>query len=314
MTNYNDYEAMLEKLDDGFFPGAVIYHTPCADGLVAAWCAWEKSLGTGTIVKLIGYKWGYDLPDTGIANRILFVDVTPPMEYVASLLRCGADVWIADHHASAQSVLDKMPDICRTARESGRFMVWINQSMSGAMMSWRLFNETQRPPDVVRFTQDRDLWKHELPGTDEMAYAIHTACARGIEGIKKLNETPFYETVREWRSVCAYVEAKVSRYAEVAELVVAPLGVDGDGVTVWAANTTEWRSEVGHLLAKREPHIALIWWRQDGMIHCSLRSDGPNAPDVAVLARNMGGGGHKQAAGFKWNGALDELLKPVSES
>lgn len=54
--------------------------------------------------------------------------------------------------------------------------------------------------------------------------------------------------------------------------------------------------------------LAFVRERRAGECSVSLRS-GP-AVDVAAVARQFGGGGHRQAAGFTWNGTVFEL-KPL---
>jgi phosphoesterase RecJ-like protein len=44
----------------------------------------------------------------------------------------------------------------------------------------------------------------------------------------------------------------------------------------------------------------------EGRAKVSLRSKGE--ADIGAVARAMGGGGHRAAAGFVWPGALDGLL------
>jgi phosphoesterase RecJ-like protein len=56
------------------------------------------------------------------------------------------------------------------------------------------------------------------------------------------------------------------------------------------------------LLAKQQPEG---WWKG------SLRSRGE--VDVAAVARSFGGGGHAAAAGFSFQGELDELIRQVRE-
>lgn len=52
---------------------------------------------------------------------------------------------------------------------------------------------------------------------------------------------------------------------------------------------------------------AAAFLREDspGVIQGSLRSDGPDALDVSVIAEKMGGGGHQRASGFTFQGSLE---------
>lgn len=63
-------------------------------------------------------------------------------------------------------------------------------------------------------------------------------------------------------------------------------------------NATVHQSEIGEELAKNRPFSVTYRDRKDGKREYSLRSrDG--GLDVSVIAKQFGGGGHPQAAGFE---------------
>ena len=54
----------------------------------------------------------------------------------------------------------------------------------------------------------------------------------------------------------------------------------------------------GHTICEERGGIAAIWWKsRDGDYIVSLRS-AEDGPDVSVIAKDNGGGGHKHAAGY----------------
>ncbi len=63
-------------------------------------------------------------------------------------------------------------------------------------------------------------------------------------------------------------------------------------------NTPLHVSYVGKELYTKYPPIAVMWSRRGNSIIVSLRSDG--SVDVADIAEKYGGGGHPQAAAFRW--------------
>lgn len=82
-------------------------------------------------------------------------------------------------------------------------------------------------------------------------------------------------------------------------------------VSVNVCNAGVWVSELGNLLA-RDASFALVWrhnHKKECMNVC-LRSLGFDVSHVASL---YGGGGHCRAAGFQWNGNIEELLADLSE-
>jgi len=61
-------------------------------------------------------------------------------------------------------------------------------------------------------------------------------------------------------------------------------------------NAPLWQSEIGHHLYTHKAPVAIIWWRRQGKIVVSLRSD--KTVDVAKIAESFGGGGHPASAAF----------------
>jgi nanoRNase/pAp phosphatase (c-di-AMP/oligoRNAs hydrolase) len=84
-----------------------------------------------------------------------------------------------------------------------------------------------------------------------------------------------------------------------------------DTHVVLAVNETQYSSEVAGALAKdtRYPFGACFSVRGDGLKVWSLRSDRNLGNfDVSAVARLRGGGGHRNAAGFKESAERSILL------
>jgi oligoribonuclease NrnB/cAMP/cGMP phosphodiesterase (DHH superfamily) len=60
-------------------------------------------------------------------------------------------------------------------------------------------------------------------------------------------------------------------------------------------------SDTAAILAKGHPFAAYFWMNKDGILVFGLRStaDEPQSVDVARIAKAYGGGGHKNASGFR---------------
>ena len=68
-------------------------------------------------------------------------------------------------------------------------------------------------------------------------------------------------------------------------------------------------SLVDTLRSVRGVRAAGVLREQDGCVRGSLRAK--DATDVAQVAQRFGGGGHKPAAGFTFEGSMDEALPAV---
>ncbi len=68
---------------------------------------------------------------------------------------------------------------------------------------------------------------------------------------------------------------------------------------------------VNELLTLREVEFAILLTESETQIRVSLRSDGRLS--AGDMARSFGGGGHEQAAGFRFAGTLGQALKSVQD-
>lgn len=97
---------------------------------------------------------------------------------------------------------------------------------------------------------------------------------------------------------CSWVHRK-KRRAEIEELIGTAENRHFDGYWAMSTNTDKYGlvSDTLNELCKRDPStpFAFNFWEKDGFTKYELRSVGDF--DVSVLAKRLGGGGHKNAAG-----------------
>ena len=76
--------------------------------------------------------------------------------------------------------------------------------------------------------------------------------------------------------------------------------VEFEGFKVYAINVPDmFASDIGNELALRTNSFGIVWSEDDKGIRVSLRS--VKDFDVSEIAKKYGGGGHKGAAGFKFD-------------
>ncbi len=73
--------------------------------------------------------------------------------------------------------------------------------------------------------------------------------------------------------------------------------------------TAEAEGLVGYARALRGVEVGVMFYEEDGGVRVSLRGKG--AIDVARVAEQLGGGGHRAAAGCFIAGSLDEARARV---
>lgn len=266
----------------------VIYHANCPDGFTAAWIA-RKALGPDC--EFVPAHYGTEPPDcTGRAVYILdFSYKRPVMLQIASQTK---EFVVLDHHKTAQAELDGFADECISLYGIYPPFIKFDMSKSGAMLAWEHFIATQ-PPWLVKYVQDRDLWRWELPSSREVNAAL-ASYERTWEQWDQFEAEDWAlpQLITEGVAIERFKNRQIDdscRNATEIELA---------GHKILAVNSTVNFSEVAGKLAEDRPFGAAWFYRQDGRKQWSLRSrDG--GIDVSEVAKQFGGGGHRNAAGFE---------------
>lgn len=296
-----------------------IYHGGCADGFTAAWAVWKRFGET------FDYHPGvYQNPPPDVAGRdVVIVDFSYKRDVLQSMLQSGDvhqanTILILDHHKSAAEDLAGLnrpreggfdvsanydPETWRRAWED--WADWpvraiFDMNRSGAGLAWDFFHPGKPRPELVSYVEDRDLWRFKLPASREVnafvfahAYDFATwdelasKCDRDMEGVRKAG---------------AAIERK--HHKDVAELVAEnAYTMKIGGIVVPVCNLPKTlTSDAGALMCNGlngefKPAFAACYWdTPEGRVF-SLRSIGDF--DVSAIAAQYGGGGHKNAAGFR---------------
>jgi uncharacterized protein len=261
----------------------VIYHGNCADGFGAAWCFWHKFKDSFEY-----FPGGYGGTPPDVKDRTVFlVDFSYKKEVILEMLSKNAIVIVLDHHITAWNELHDI--------QHHNFTLEFDVDRSGATLAWDfLFPNTQRPI-LLNHIEDRDLWKFKLPHTREIQSALFSyeysfelwndlmlggplklvdLMSQGI-----VLERKHHRDVKELVRVCAR-EMTIAGYKVPVSNLPYTMGSDGAG-----------------FLAIGQPFAAYYWDTANNRSF-GLRS-APDGLDVAVIAEQYGGGGHKHASGFK---------------
>ena len=257
---------------------AIVYHSPCMDGAAAAWAMAQHVAAAGHEPVFFPALPHTTPPTQGCTFRI-FVDMCPAV--------IASEDWVFDHHKTAQDAVNR--------HQLGVFA----SGWSGAGIAWttghRVFDmqfQDSPVPEALQYIQDRDLWAWKLLKSKEVAASMYTD-----------SPTPEYieQIVRNWdlRKHIARGEAILEyQDRQVSQIVRRAYPLMLDGCPVFAVNSPILQSEVGNALAQEHQRPALVW-RVTGprKVECSLRSL-DHLPDVSIIAQKMGGGGHRNAAGY----------------
>jgi len=263
----------------------VIYHANCLDGFGAAYAAWLHFNGQGVEVDYYAAKHGNEPP--ACDNRdVYIVDFSYKRDVLKQICAVAKHVTILDHHISAQDDLDGLE------REHDNLSVEFDMDKSGAILSWEYFHK-EAPPKLLLHVQDRDLWRFELDGTD----AINTALMSysfSFEFWHQLiaSDEKLAALKQEGETINRFRRQLIDQYKNRAVIGT----IAGFKVPVVNAPHAIISELVGELAA--DYPFAAGYQDHGNKRSWSLRSRKDGGEDVAKIAEQFGGGGHRNAAGF----------------
>lgn len=296
----------------------VVYHANCYDGFGSMWSAKRALDYMQRDVTYSARAHGED--EEQVKNKIIvFVDFCPKRP-VLNLLGKDNLVLVLDHHISAQEDVlgirkdgskiegvEPLPKMDRDFTdyledfESGLRGVYCTFDMnkSGAGITYRYFHKTDRLNQMIKFIEDRDIWKFEFGEATKAFHAyllsqpfdydVWTQLAEESEDHDKLEEI-----INSGKGILKYCDQLVKNIVEPAKYYE----VNGKKYAIF--NTTSHWAEVGEEVYNNSDvdySIALTIDYSKNQIRGSVRS----RPDVDCLpiAKHFGGGGHSQACGFQ---------------
>lgn len=290
-------------------PTICLYHAQCNDGFGAAFAVWLK---TKAHCQFIPVSYGALPPDQIAAHDdVLIVDFSYSKDQLLKLGAKAHSVVVLDHHKTAEADLVQftLPTTLKGFRHdlsglldtyyvSGKSPVIavFDIRRSGAQMAWDFMHETARPL-LIDLIGDHDLWRHELPGSKETAWALGSYA----------HDFRIWEQLNLHAQALALEGKTILRAARmfITECLPMTRTVEIGGHFVPALNMLPpYMSEAGHTLLDEHPTapFAATWYRTLDGDMWSLRSQDSRTA-VSDIARDHGGGGHRNAAGFKtWAG------------
>lgn len=222
---------------------------------------------------------------------------------------------------------DRLGDLAPTADKAGVVVV-IDHHMTNEGFGDVTLIDASAAATGVLVAQVLDELGWEI-GPD-VATCLHTALVTDTGRFQYANTTP--ETLQlAARLVAAGAQpAEISRYVyeeapfgylKAAAIALSRVQLDADLGLVWTFVTdedleqsgVEW-GDVDNLmntvrLAEEADTAVILKVHHDGRVKASLRSRG--ATDVGSLAADLGGGGHRLAAGFTYQGDVETALKEI---
>jgi oligoribonuclease NrnB/cAMP/cGMP phosphodiesterase (DHH superfamily) len=168
---------------------------------------------------------------------------------------------------------------------------------SGVVLSWNFFHPGKEPPKFLKYIEDRDLWKWELPYSKEFSAAFDMVPFDFEEFDKFKDESVIDDAISRGGYILAYSKTVLKKIGSMS------VSRNFMGHSALVVNASHWMSEIGATLSPN-CDVAIIWYysHKHSEYKVSLRSFHDHG-DCSELAKKYGGGGHKKAAGFAMKGS-----------
>lgn len=276
---------------EGEIETIVFYHNNCDDGTGAALAVMLGYEPRGP-VDFRPMNYG-DKPGDVEGKDVIIVDFSFDRETTEQMLKTSRRFCMLDHHKTALEALGDLDTSQYITGEDNK-AIYLEKNESGASMAWDMFVGGERPM-FVQYLRDRDIWLKQLPQGDEFTWGLRSY-PRDIQVWMQLwqehGDDLHNHMILRGQGIAKFIMLQCEEFAQYAERV--SIG----GFDVPMVNAPHFMaSDLGHLLCQSERFAAVYSVGKDG-VYVSLRSH-DDGEDVSRIAKAYGGGGHRNAAGFK---------------
>lgn len=269
----------------------VIYHANCQDGQASAYAAW-KNLGDEG-VQYLAYHYSNPPPEDLKGKDVYILDFSFPKAILKTMAKKARTLVLIDHHKTTFDDLG-YEGFEKYIGLHEDISVVLDKNKSGCVLAWEFFNSALPVPKLLLHVQDRDLWRWELENTKEiclgLAFKVPTCDPETFPLLSVVNEIDLLrigQILSQQQEISLAIALKRSHKADINSLE-----------TLACNASSELASELGNRLAKETGTFGVVYSYDGGskLWLYSLRSIGDF--DVSEIAKEFGGGGHRNAAGF----------------
>lgn len=263
----------------------VLYHADCPDGFGAAYSAWKHF---GSKATYLPVQHNHAMPELRVGSEVYLVDFCYPKDALLSIVAQAKKVQVLDHHVSAQKELVDLP-----TAQYPNLSIHFDMNKSGAVLTWEHFHPDKPVPEFLYYIQDKDLWQFKLPLSKEFSASLRCYEMRFDLWDTLVGKTQ--ELCKDGIMLMRYQTQLVNKMCNNMFLTEIA------GYKVPTVNSGVLQSEIGNQLCTLYPEspFSVVFFETEGRKIFSLRSVGEF--DVSLIAKQHGGGGHKNAAGFVVN-------------
>lgn len=264
-----------------------IYHKNCTDGTAAAAILLRKFPD----IKLFPLVHSHTEDDlehihrvAGEGGEIYFVDFAAGVE---EFLDKGHDIIVLDHHIGIKEKMEKLAD------ENKKLTYIFNNDKSGASLAWSYFFGNEKEPEIIKYIEDSDLWTGNYGDDTKYVTNYLSMFTNSPEQMLKFIESDITEIKEKGEIIAQYADNQIDRLTESIQEIKLRIGE----FIIPAYNITIYESSVGNKLSKIHDKAVAMFTIKGDSVNFSFRGEDDNNPTALELAKLIGGGGHKNAAG-----------------
>ncbi len=266
-----------------------IYHKNCTDGTTSAAVLLKKFPNC----KLFPLNHNYKEDDI---NQILeaidkdtvvyITDFSLKPEDLKKVLEKAKKVINIDHHIGVKETLEKI------AKEYTNFEFVFDNDHSGASLTWKyLFGEPI--PELIKYVEDKDIWRWKYKEDTKYVDAYLIMLTDKPEEMKNLIEADIEKIKEKGKIISEFMDYLVNKFVENTNPTYLKIG----NFVVKGFNAVWFQSEIGNKLSIKYNEPVALFSINGDFVKLSFRSVEGQKQNALQLAKLLGGGGHKHAAG-----------------
>lgn len=262
----------------------VLYHGNCFDGMGAYFAAWTK---LGDEATYIAADYGRPTPQMEEGSTVYLLDFSYSRTIIKTLALVHKRIIVLDHHKTAEADLKDL--------NTENIEVIFDMERSGCVIAWEYFHPDDPVPELLLNIQDRDLWLFKLPDSKVIGAGLRTVPfdIQDWDILVELEEKGIAYLIERGDTVNLFENVLIDKF--LLETMWGKIG--GYVVPIINISTTFSEATTALLNHNKDALFAAYFYvRKDGAVQFGLRSKGDF--DVSEIAKNYGGGGHKNASGF----------------
>ncbi|MEJ5173040.1 MAG: DHHA1 domain-containing protein [Hydrogenothermaceae bacterium] len=267
-----------------------IYHKNCTDGTTAAAILLMKL----NECKLLNFDHNYKEEDLNNLiseidqdTTVYIVDFSLKERDFETLLQKGINVVVIDHHISAKEMLENL------SKKYPNLKYVFDNNSSGASLTYRYFFGDDLP-EVVKYVEDKDIWKWEFGDITKYVNDYLFLFTNKPEEVKNIIQNQSLgELIEKGKIINQYTTYLIETFVEKSKDLFIKIG----DYKVRAYNTGLFQSEIGNLLSTKFDQAVCLFSINGDYVKLSFRSLDHHNPSALDLAKLLGGGGHRNAAG-----------------